>query len=93
MRKRTKDAGWYHYSDMDGFHGVEFLPFGLLHVITYGDFSYRQSAYGPFKTFGEAKMDALEFFRADVDQARERIRNVKSFKKYMKIYEKTGEEK
>jgi hypothetical protein len=69
--------GWYHFSDMDGFKGIEFLPDGLAGTVDYGDFEYRKSAYGPFKTFGEAKKDAIAFFQTDVETARQRMADVR----------------
>jgi hypothetical protein len=79
--KAKAGKGWYHYSDMDGFHGIEFLPEGPGFTSSFGPHSRRQSAYGPFKTFGEARLDALEFFRTDASFARARIREVKAAKK------------
>lgn len=66
MRKVNKNAGWYHYSDGDGFVGIEYIPEGLGEAKNTGDYKYRQQAYGPFKTFGECKKDATDFWRSDV---------------------------
>lgn len=34
------------------------------------------ASYGPFASFGEAKKDAIKYYRADIDLCRERIREL-----------------
>lgn len=92
MRTKLKKgkAGWFHYSDMDGFGGIEFLPNGLGEALNYGDYKHRKSAYGPFKTFGEAKRDAIDFYRADVEIAKSRMGEVRRCKKRDSFYKGGG---
>lgn len=88
MRKTKKNpyAGWYYYSDTDGFGGIEYLPEGTGGAINYGDYKHMQSSFGPFKTFGEAKRHCLEGLWADIEIARGRIREVKQWKKEISFY-------
>lgn len=84
--KKNSDAGWYHYSDMDGFNGIEYLPTGITDQVNYGDYKHRQSAHGPFKTFGEAKKDAIDFWQTDINIARMRIWEIREWKKVDSFY-------
>jgi len=80
--KRIKAVGgWYHFASGDGFSGIEFLPNGLGDSIDWGDYQYRQNGFGPFATFGDAKRDALNYYKCDLNMAREHIADVREYKK------------
>lgn len=68
--------GWYHSASLDGFMGIMYfneLPEYDSHF-----------SFGPFKTFGEAKRDAIDYYRTDITTAREHIRQVLECKRWGK---------
>lgn len=68
--------GWYHDCEVGHFGEIWFhddakrIP-GSANV----------SAFGPFKTFSEAKVDAIAYHRADVWAAQGAIREIRFFRK------------
>lgn len=84
MKKKNSNAGWYHYSSMDGFDGIKYLPLGEVDSANYGDYRHQKDGYGPFKTWGEAKADALDFYRTDRNIAMARMRDVRGYRKVAK---------
>jgi len=47
----------------------------------YQDALTKLEAWGPFETFGQAKKDAIAYFRTDVDTARMAIKEIRASKK------------
>lgn len=67
---KTEYNGWYHLTDFEGTYKIEYFE-----KCPNGNF------YGPFKTFGEAKRDALDYHQCNVRIARENIARLKFIKK------------
>lgn len=69
--------GWYYYASVGSFGGffwAEELP----------SHDEGLETWGPFETFGQAKRDAIAYFRTDVDAARLAIQEIRSCKKPIK---------
>lgn len=74
--KRPNQRGWYHSCEVGiagdiWFHESE----------TRNPASPNQSAYGPYKTFSEAKKDAMDFHQADIRHARLAVQEIKAMRK------------
>lgn len=75
-KKKILKGGWYHFSEHGHTSDIKFydcspseVPFIDLNV------------YGPFRTFGEAKKDAIQYHQTDVTTARLAIQNIKQMRK------------
>lgn len=66
-------SGWYYCAEFGIFHG-----FRELHLAKgeYSPDAWAGNIYGPFPTFGAAKRDAQEYFRTDIETARQALAEV-----------------
>lgn len=71
-----KETGWYHVSD---FEKTEIVYIEDLDVFWRKE--YYGNIFGPFKTFAEAKKDAINYHEIDRRRATNLIREVKAIKK------------
>jgi hypothetical protein len=70
-RKTVSKRGKWWYLASYGFFG------GFL----YGGLPDGDNIFGPFDSFGEAKKDALEYFKTDIDTARTAILEIRKCRK------------
>ncbi len=75
-KKKRSEVGWYHVSSTDGFGGIFYCE-----KSNDCPNSMWSTPHGPFKTFGEAKADAVEYYKTDIREAKRHIMHVQSFKK------------
>ncbi len=71
-------SGWVYSAEAGGFSGIWYSDGNE------NPFSIYPYSNGPFKTFSEAKKDALEYFRTDILYARLAIQDIKKTKKPVK---------
>ncbi len=64
--------GWYYRAMVADFGGIFYSD---------GSPDEDSNYFGPFDTFGEAKRDAIRFFKADIDHARGQIEEIRSLKR------------
>ena len=75
MAKRyPKGKGWYHMSGSASFGGIVYHEESPT-TATDGNW------WGPFSTYGEAKADAIDFQRSDIDSARAVIAQIRAHRK------------
>lgn len=64
---------WFHNASGDG---CEFFSTPINAQMP------NEATYGPFESFAKAKKDAVEYYRADLNEARRRIAEVRSRRKW-----------
>lgn len=67
-------SGYFHNAEV-GSHGVEIEFFEEVPIAA------NQGWWGPFKTWSEAKKDAIAYFQSDINDARLAIRSIKKMRK------------
>lgn len=72
-------VGWYYRASFGSFGGI-FFHANPCHGPGEND-SDSDNEWGPFKTFGEAKADALGYFRSDLDTARFVMQDIRAYRK------------
>ena len=77
MSKTKPKRQWYHSSSRCGFEGIFHLT--LDEFDQFADAS--RSVWGPFRTFTQAKNDAIDYFRCDKRDAELAIAKIKETKK------------
>ena len=73
---------WWHDANMDGCY---------FYRTSFGAKMPGDANYGPFDSFSAAKQDAIEFYRADVRIAQERMHRIRNLKKENAIIEEINE--
>lgn len=74
-KKRKSKKLWYWYGTTAYFGGIKEVE---IHIDNYHDEGNESC---PFKTFIEAKNDAIDYFRVDIREARRCINEIKETKK------------
>jgi hypothetical protein len=67
-------AGWYHDSEFDTTHEIKFFADSP-------DVKPANNWYGPFKTFGDCKRDAIEYHQTDIHKARAAIADIRAMRR------------
>lgn len=72
--KSNKNSLWYYCCESSGFYGFKQVFDRKLPD------AWVANIWGPFKTFSEAKKDAIEYFKTDILNARDCIGQIKAVK-------------
>lgn len=82
MKKRHEGPGWYYTATTAHFGGIFWSD-------EHPSNDDSMQCWGPFKTFGEAKRDAIGYFQTDIDGARLAIQEIRSIRKPRRSAEET----
>ena len=82
MRRTKLKKEWYWFGDLQGFEGIKVKPEGGFPFCPESGCEGHWGSHGPFSSFAEAKKDALDHFKCDLDLARRAIQDVKSVKRH-----------